>query len=325
MHAENLSVAAAFDLSYQDLTVDQQLLFRRLGLHPGTDVDPYAAAALEDTDLGTARSRLEALYDQHLLTEPAHGRYRLHDLIREHARALAATDSAVDRDAATDRLLNYYLYAAATAGRDLAWNTPEYSPAISSRPACAPDLHTREQQIAWLEAERANLQAATDYAALNARPEHSIGIPFAIHGFLRTNGHWDQALTLHQTALIAARRVGDPLGQASALCQLGAVQRLVGDYPAAFANQTAALELYRDHGDRSGEGDALTELGTVHWLIDDYAAAIATLSQALLLWEDLHDLRGEADVLCELGTVQRLTGDHVAALAQPGSRTGAVP
>ena len=28
MHAENLSVAAAFDLSYQDLTSDQQRLFR---------------------------------------------------------------------------------------------------------------------------------------------------------------------------------------------------------------------------------------------------------------------------------------------------------
>jgi hypothetical protein len=33
MHAENLSVAAAFDLSYRDLPGDQQRLFRRLGLH----------------------------------------------------------------------------------------------------------------------------------------------------------------------------------------------------------------------------------------------------------------------------------------------------
>jgi hypothetical protein len=32
--AENLSVAAAFDLSYDDLTENQQRLFRRLGLHP---------------------------------------------------------------------------------------------------------------------------------------------------------------------------------------------------------------------------------------------------------------------------------------------------
>ena len=35
MRAENLSVAAAFGLSYHDLTAGQQRLFRRLGLHPG--------------------------------------------------------------------------------------------------------------------------------------------------------------------------------------------------------------------------------------------------------------------------------------------------
>ena len=73
MATENLSVAAAFDLSYADLTEDQQRLFRRLGLHPGADVDAYAAAALDGTDLAAARRGLEALYDQYLLTEPAAG------------------------------------------------------------------------------------------------------------------------------------------------------------------------------------------------------------------------------------------------------------
>lgn len=33
MHAENLSVGAAFSLSYRDLTAGQRRLFRRLGLH----------------------------------------------------------------------------------------------------------------------------------------------------------------------------------------------------------------------------------------------------------------------------------------------------
>ena len=55
MRAEDLSVAAAFDLSYQDLPDDQQRLFRRLGLHPGPDIDAHAAAALDGTDLDAAR------------------------------------------------------------------------------------------------------------------------------------------------------------------------------------------------------------------------------------------------------------------------------
>ena len=96
MRAENLSVAAAFDLSYADLTPGQQRLFRRLGLVPGPSIDAYAAAALDGTSLGQARRHLDELYDQHLITEPAPGRYQLHDLLREHARALAAADDPAD-------------------------------------------------------------------------------------------------------------------------------------------------------------------------------------------------------------------------------------
>lgn len=69
MHAENLSVAAAFDLSYQDLTAGQQRLFRRLGLHPGTDIDSYAAAALDGSSVAASRRGLDELFDQHLVTE----------------------------------------------------------------------------------------------------------------------------------------------------------------------------------------------------------------------------------------------------------------
>ncbi len=91
MHVENLSVAAAFDLSYADLTSDQQRLFRRLGLHPGTDIDAYAAAALDGIDHSAARRGLEALYDQYLIAEPARGRYRLHDLSASRPCASTAT------------------------------------------------------------------------------------------------------------------------------------------------------------------------------------------------------------------------------------------
>jgi transcriptional regulator with XRE-family HTH domain len=75
LQAENLSVTAAFDLSYQDLTEDLQRLFRRLGLIPGPSFDAYAAAALGGTSLASTRSSLDGLYDQHLLTETAPGQY----------------------------------------------------------------------------------------------------------------------------------------------------------------------------------------------------------------------------------------------------------
>jgi hypothetical protein len=127
MQAESLSVAAAFGLSYQDLTEDQQRLFRRLGLIPGPSFDTHAAAALDDTTLEAAR-RLDELYDQHLVTEPAPGRHQLHDLLREHARTLAADDPA-DGDAAVERLLDYHLYAALAADRHIpTWDSAYPSP-----------------------------------------------------------------------------------------------------------------------------------------------------------------------------------------------------
>ena len=262
MRAENLSVAAAFDLSYQDLTAGQQRLFRRLGVHPGTDIDAYAAAALDGTDLAAARRHLDGLYDHYLLAEPARGRYRLHDLLGEHARALAFAGDPADADAAAGRLLDYYLHTAAAAGQHIETrNTAAGRPLPGDRPAVAPPLSTAGQASAWLDAERANLHAAAGYAAASGRPGHAIAIPAAISGFLFARGHWDQSAGLHQAALAAARQAGDRAGQAGALNELGLLQRVTGDYPAAAASHQQALELYRGLGDRLGQASALDQSG----------------------------------------------------------------
>jgi tetratricopeptide (TPR) repeat protein/transcriptional regulator with XRE-family HTH domain len=313
MHAENLSVAAAFDLSYQDLSAGQQRLFRRLGLHPGIDIDAYGAAALDGTSLTITRRQLEGLYDQHLLAETAHGRYRFHDLIREHARTLAATDPADERDATIDRVLDYYLHAARTAGRHLGRQLP--AAVLVTPPASTPDLSAREDAIAWMDAERLNLHAIAGYAAGHGRGGHAIAIPAAIHGYLRSQGHWDQALALHHTALSAARQAGDRPAEAGALADLGDMQRLTGDFPAATISFTEALQLCRDLGDRPGESSALRQTGVVQRLTGDYPAAAASLARALEVSRDIGDRPGEGSARNELGVVQYLTGDYPAAAA----------
>jgi tetratricopeptide (TPR) repeat protein/transcriptional regulator with XRE-family HTH domain len=316
MAAENVSVAAAFGLSYADLDEGQQRLFRRLGLHPGPDIDAYAAAALDDTTPRQARRRLEALYDQHLVTEPARGRYRFHDLIREHARALAASDDPAARDAAATRLLDYYLHTARAAGGHFPSWTNASGPAPPDRPpASAPPVSTPRQAVGWLEAERANLHAAAGYAAATARPTYAVLIPAAMDGFLETRGYWDQGLVLHQAALAAACQAGDRPGQAHALMMLAAMHAMTDEVPAAAASATRAMQLYRDLGDRAGQAAALTMIGFMHTVTDDYPAAAAELGQALELFGDLGHRRGQGDALNCLGVVHRYTGDYPAAAA----------
>jgi tetratricopeptide (TPR) repeat protein len=318
MSTENLSVAAAFDLSYADLGPDLQRLFRRLGLHPGAEIDGYAAAALDGTDLTAARRGLEALYDQYLLTESAADRYRMHDLIREHARALAdRVDSGDDRDRATARLLDYYQQTAARADALIARQARPAPAAATGADAAVlaalPALADSEQALAWARAERASLLACLDHATGAGQHARIIVLTAGLAGLLRRDGPWAEAITRHTTAIRAARSVGDRLGQANALRELGVVRRLTGDYPAAAQALEQALGIYRDLGDRLGQANALRELGALQELTGDYPAAAQVLEQALGIYRDLGDRLGQANALNDLGDVRRMTGDYPAA------------
>jgi tetratricopeptide (TPR) repeat protein/transcriptional regulator with XRE-family HTH domain len=313
--AENVSVAAAFDLSYDDLTEDQQRLFRRLGLHPGTDIDAYAAAALDGTDLAAARRGLEALYDHYLLTEPALGRYRMHDLIRAHSAALVdRLDPDRDRDQATERLLDYYQQAAALAESRLA-RQARAAPAMAADagPGTVPDLPGREQALAWARVERANLVACLDNAAARGQHARVIALTAGLAGLLRQDGPWAEALARHSAAVRAARHLGDRAGLANALSNLGVARRLTGNFPGAAGDLAEALGICRDLGDRAGQANALTGLGTARELAGDFPAAARDLAEALDIYRDLGDRLGQANALTFLGEVRRLTGDFAGA------------
>ena len=315
MRTENLSVAAAFDLSYQELTGAQQRLFGRLGLIPGPDIDAYAAAALDGSSVAAARGQLDELYDHHLITEPAPGRYLLHDLLREYARAFAAGDTEESR-AAVGRLVNYYAHVAAAASQHIAtWTTAGGRLPPTSPPASAPELASSAEAAGWLDAERPNLQLAVGYAAGHGMPQHAIAIAAAMGGFLRARGYWDQAADQYRTALAAARQAGDRSGQAGLLDELGLLQQLTSDYPAATATLAEAIELFGDLGDLPSQAHARNHLGLVQIDIADYPAAAANHRQALALARDSGDQLAEAVSLIDLGLVQWLTGDYPAALA----------
>jgi tetratricopeptide (TPR) repeat protein/transcriptional regulator with XRE-family HTH domain len=316
MATENLSVAAAFNLSYADLTPDQQRLFRRLGLHLGTDIDGYAAAALDATGLAAARRGLEALYDQYLLTEPAQGRYRLHDLIREHARALAGRlDPDGDREQATARLLGYYQHTAAVAESRLAYHClPALACAACAEPAAAPDLPDHEQALAWARAERANLFACLDHVTAAGQHARVIALTAGLSGLMFNDGPFAEALARYDTALRAAQRLGDRAAQANVLSELGGAQLTTGDYPGAVQRLEEALGIYRDLGDRYGQAHVLNDLGIVLKCLGDYPGAARALEESLSTRRQIGDQVGVACALTGIGGVGLMISDFRGAI-----------
>ncbi len=260
------------------------------------------------------------MYDQHLITEHAAGRYVLHDLMREHARSLAAADPAAETSAASDRLMSYYLRAARAADVHLT-RRGRVAPAAPAAPAPgtggtwrSPNFTTREAATEWLERERLNVDALIMEAIRRDRPAFAVELAAAMHAFLRFHGHWDHALGLHKIAPGRGRSgMGDERAEARALTNLGDMQMAARDYPAAATSLSKAMQVCRNLADQPGEAAALTQLGAALYLTGDNQTAAEHLGRALELYRDLGDLQGEALALSRLGSVQIVTGDYLAA------------
>ncbi|HEX4789327.1 MAG TPA: BTAD domain-containing putative transcriptional regulator [Actinospica sp.] len=304
-------LATAFGLSYTSLDEHQQDLFRALGLVPGPDIDAYAAAALRKSDPAIVSRRLGDLVDHNLLTEYAPGRYRLHDLLRAHARTLVDADPAPESDAAVGRLLHYYAYTAHSASVAIT-RCPRSEP-DGPIPAHTPALADPEAARTWLRTEYSNLEAAFVHAHAHGLDRHAIALSTGLAEIVLADGPFTHALQIHRTAAGIAERLGDRAVHADALTDLGRARSVTGDFPGAVDTYTRALELYRALGDRLGEANVLTHLGGVRPVTGDFSGAVDAYTRALELYRALDSRYGEANALTELGRVRYITGDYPGA------------
>ena len=203
--AEHDSVAAAFEVSYRHLDPARQRFFCLLGLHPGTTIDTYAAAALAGTSLDEAAGLLDALHGEGLLTETGYRRYGMHDLLRRYARDHAAAGPA---DAASRRWSG--CWTTTSTPPPCAEALP--GPPDPARPAARRPGRARSpprtwqdagQALAWARAERASLLACLDHVTRAGQHARVIALTAAIAELLRRDGPWTDAITRH-----ASRRPG---------------------------------------------------------------------------------------------------------------------
>ncbi|MCK2243484.1 MULTISPECIES: tetratricopeptide repeat protein [unclassified Crossiella] len=291
-------VAAAFALSYQQLTPAQQRLFRLLGLHPGADFDSYAAAALTEDEEFTAETGLEDLLDVHLLQQQVAGRYRFHDLCRAHARQLLGCgETEEERQAALGRLCEYYRHTTATAMNALVPVDKHLRPDLPAATLAAPELTNRMQAAGWLEHERANLITT----ATHGLPEHAAFLSAALQHYLNFRGYYDDGQILHRKVIDLAHSAGDGGLEGQAQYRLGYVYWWQGRYPLALTHLQRGLELAETAGLAGVQGYAQAGLGFTHRRLGRHEQALVHFQRALALAEQAADLSLQGHVLTGLG------------------------
>ncbi|CCH30314.1 tetratricopeptide repeat protein [Actinosynnema sp. NPDC047251] len=303
---DDVSVEAVFDLSYVDLPARHARVYRLCALHPGHSFGVEAAAAAAGEPPGDVAPVLADLVEKNLLAEVADERFRFHDLLRLHARQHADRDSAAQRDAASRRVVEWYLDR--LVGADLALRPtrhrvgPRYHGDVvaSSGPRAA---------LNWLEGERANLRESCRVAAEMGWDDLVWQFCEAMWGFYLHARHSDDWFALHALGVPAAVRLGDRVAEAKLRAQLTYSYSSLGYFADAEREGVRALEIAEEDGDRQGVAVALTELGGVAQGSGDLPRALRWLTRARDVRRGIGPRRAEA--LCG-----RRIGEVLAALGR---------
>jgi tetratricopeptide (TPR) repeat protein len=308
------AVHAVLSWSIQHLPEQCARTFRRLGLHPGPDLDQYVAAALTGLTSDAARRVLESLVSAHLLHRTGPGRYGMHDLLRAYATHLAAAEDTDDeRQEAEERLLGYYQASAFAAVDILYPGEVSYRPPAADPGIPIPDLTEPGPAHDWLRSECLCVVAIVEHAADHQRSGYAVGLARILYRHLvETNLTGLVALSGH--ALRATEETGDLNGQARALGQLGNGHFWMGQDETASELLRRALALYRQIGDPVGEARSLTSLSQISYQRGRYESGLHDLRQAIVLYRQAGDRLGESKALNGLGLVEERLGNYAQAV-----------
>ncbi len=254
-----------FAMSVRQLDWKQRRLFRLLGLL-GSSFDEYVAAALADVPLRSARAMLENLLDAHLVQQPTAGRYRLHDLVHQHARRAAEEqDSPAEREQALGRVLDYYVHAAAAADAAMPVLSRSRAASAGRPPADLPRFADKKAALYWFVTEYANLMGAFEVAVATGADAHTCELPRFMRTFFARRCGTTHLNVLFERSLVAAERLGDPLQLAEAHSDLGFARYNAGRMAEAEAAYEAAAPLVSQTGDTWSEAELAMRRGYLKW------------------------------------------------------------
>ena len=317
-----LSVRASLALGYSGLTEPGRTLFRRLGLVETPDFAGWVAAALLDAEPRDAEDVLEGLMEAQLVEyagldgigEP---RYRIHDLVRLHARERGETDEPpASVGAALTRLTGGYLALAEQAHRRQYGGDYTVLHGEGPRWDCGAAASHRllADPAAWLRSERLGLVAAVDQAARLELSETCWDLAMTAITLFEAQGHFDDWRHTSETALAAVRRAGDPRGEAAMRYSLGTLDLFRQRYTAARPHFDAALPLFEAVNDQHGQALTLRNAALIERVEGRAGTALRRYRRALRMLREVGDRHAEAHVL---GSIAQIHIEHGRADAAP--------
>ncbi|MFF7097128.1 tetratricopeptide repeat protein [Streptomyces rubradiris] len=276
LHDGERALVPVFDLSYRALSVEQQLVFRRIGLHVGTEFTPHAVAALTGLSVPVAGRVLEELLAHHLVSEKSPYRFTIHDLLRDYARSLMEAgdlESEDDCRRAVRALVDHYVTTADRADR-LAYPFRLRIADFTETPVVScPELADAQAAEQWMIAEGANLLDTLDWLAHHGTERQLAIAVHVLAGFLDMEGHVLTAEPLLRRAVAHWEAAGDSAAKARALLDLGAVHTHSSRYAEAIAAATEALETARALGEWELQSECVHQLSIPLWQKGQYAEA----------------------------------------------------
>ena len=310
------NVRAVLSWSYDQLDPTAARLFRLLGLHAGPDVSAPAAASMAGLPLDEGRRGLGELTKAHLLAEHVPGRFSCHDLLRVYAAELTqSADTEAERRAATRRMLDHYLHTAHSAALQLRPTSRPLTLAAFKPGAQPESISDAGQALAWFEAERLVLMAATGRALEAGFDTHAWQLAWTLSKFLDMRGRWHDWAVTEQIALAATQRLGDREAQAFAHQRFGYASARIGRYEDAHAHLGLALSIHNERGDHAGQAYVHNSLAITLSHQGRNGEALGHARQALKSYTAADDRPGQAQALNSVGWLSAVVGDHQQALS----------
>jgi len=279
----NIDVEASLGLSYTRLSEGAARVFRRLAIFPAT-FDANAAEVICGDDnhayLTDLVRRSLVLYDG------ASKRYRLHDLVRLLAKKYLSADEA--KEGGT-RHAEYY--------EDVLRNANHLFEQGGNAVA---------EGLALADLEWSNIQAGQAWAAEWAGAKQSAAelcnaYPDAGVSLLGLRLHPRDHITWRESALAAARRLGDRKAEGKHRGYLAEAYRRLGDTRRAMDYHTDSLRIAREIKDRAAEGVALGGIGNVYDTMGEFRRALESYKKSRDVARELGNSKREGGALGNMG------------------------